>query len=220
MELVAIKGHRPERPDRDEAPQMTDDVWCLAERCWTPTAFSRPSIDDICDIITPFVKISDNHASNIHERLERDDAPQMTNDVLRLVERSEDTPPARPSINNIRSSIIPFVKLDFDDPANTVPQDGDTSTHIPNPSSAYDRLLAGATFRQSFVINGQCDYVSAIAMTHDCRTVASSPRFVGCTFPIAIWDVTSGARTTSLQGHTADISSLAFFNNGSLVSCS
>jgi serine/threonine protein kinase len=55
MELVAIKGHRPERPDGDEAPQMKDDIWRLAERCWAATPSARPSIDDICDIMTPFV---------------------------------------------------------------------------------------------------------------------------------------------------------------------
>jgi hypothetical protein len=43
---------RPERPDADEAPQLTDDVWELAERCWVKDPKARPGINTVCDIIS------------------------------------------------------------------------------------------------------------------------------------------------------------------------
>jgi len=42
---------RPERPDSDEAPQLTDEVWQLVERCWTSNPLSRPISGAICDEI-------------------------------------------------------------------------------------------------------------------------------------------------------------------------
>ena len=42
LELVVDRHVRPEQPDDDEAPRMTDDVWQLAERCWIKDPQSRP----------------------------------------------------------------------------------------------------------------------------------------------------------------------------------
>ena len=52
IELVVNKGIRPERPDADEAPQMTDVLWQLAERCWATKATERPNADVVCDAIS------------------------------------------------------------------------------------------------------------------------------------------------------------------------
>jgi hypothetical protein len=43
---------RPEQPDADEAPQLTDDVWQLAEQCWVKDPKARPDIKTVCDIIS------------------------------------------------------------------------------------------------------------------------------------------------------------------------
>jgi WD40 repeat protein len=77
--MVAIEGHRPERPNRDDAPQLTDDVWRLAERCWAGVAAARPSIDEACDEIAtlsfPVVRSPGNNVVNvarpsIHKRVD------------------------------------------------------------------------------------------------------------------------------------------------------
>jgi hypothetical protein len=47
-----VKQHvRPERPDNCEAPQLTDEVWQLVERCWVSDPRKRPISDTICDDI-------------------------------------------------------------------------------------------------------------------------------------------------------------------------
>jgi hypothetical protein len=42
---------RPERPDVDEAPHITDEIWRLAEHCWASDPLSRPSGSAVCDDI-------------------------------------------------------------------------------------------------------------------------------------------------------------------------
>ncbi|KAJ6489898.1 kinase-like domain-containing protein, partial [Mycena sanguinolenta] len=37
IELVFRIGVRPERPEEDECPRMTDGIWDLSERCWNTT---------------------------------------------------------------------------------------------------------------------------------------------------------------------------------------
>jgi len=53
--LVGNEDIRPERPENDEAPQMTHDIWQLAEDCWQKDPLSRPIIDTVCDRISKFV---------------------------------------------------------------------------------------------------------------------------------------------------------------------
>ena len=50
VELVK-QGNRPERPDQAKAPQLTDALWRLAERCWQKDPASRPNANAICDDI-------------------------------------------------------------------------------------------------------------------------------------------------------------------------
>ena len=52
VELVVNQNIRPDRPDQDEAPQLTDDSWQLAELCWGKDPLSRPNIGTVCDTIS------------------------------------------------------------------------------------------------------------------------------------------------------------------------
>jgi hypothetical protein len=50
-ELVVNQNVRPERPENDEAPQLTDEVWQLMQRSWDGDALSRPTSVTLCDDI-------------------------------------------------------------------------------------------------------------------------------------------------------------------------
>jgi WD40 repeat protein len=63
--MVASEGHRPERPATDEAPQLTDDIWRIAEECWVGTATTRPTIDHVCDSMARFVEVSGNSSISL-----------------------------------------------------------------------------------------------------------------------------------------------------------
>jgi WD40 repeat protein len=47
LALVVDRDVRPERPDTGEAPQLTDDTWALAERCWVKEPRARPNINTV-----------------------------------------------------------------------------------------------------------------------------------------------------------------------------
>ena len=52
IELVVRQDIRPERPDDEDAPQLSDTVWELAERCWVKDPKQRPIASAVCDTIT------------------------------------------------------------------------------------------------------------------------------------------------------------------------
>ena len=43
---------RPERPDHEDAPQLSDGVWELTENCWVKNPASRPTASAVCDILS------------------------------------------------------------------------------------------------------------------------------------------------------------------------
>jgi WD40 repeat protein len=51
-QLVARDDLRPERPFDDEAPQLIDAVWHLAETCWAKSFAERPSANAVCDTLS------------------------------------------------------------------------------------------------------------------------------------------------------------------------
>ncbi|KAJ7142948.1 kinase-like domain-containing protein [Mycena epipterygia] len=76
LEVVFRLGVRPERPDPDDFPKLTDSIWSLAEMCWVKDAKSRPTARHIHDTITNHISAvsmdaeeistptnSDNHTS-------------------------------------------------------------------------------------------------------------------------------------------------------------
>lgn len=48
--LVVERNRRPERPDNEDAPQLTNAVWELAEKCWVEDPERRPTASAVCDI--------------------------------------------------------------------------------------------------------------------------------------------------------------------------
>jgi len=57
-ELVIDQGVRPDHPEDNEAPQLTDGVWRLAKHCWKNDPLARPSISAVCKI---FSQLLDDH---------------------------------------------------------------------------------------------------------------------------------------------------------------
>lgn len=51
VDLVVHRGVRPKRPDRDVAPQLSNQLWELAERCWVKDPRHRPTASVVCDTL-------------------------------------------------------------------------------------------------------------------------------------------------------------------------
>src|ERR1700722_6237117 len=52
IELVVRQDVRPERPDDEDAPQLSDGVWEFAERCWVKNPQYRLTAAAVCDILS------------------------------------------------------------------------------------------------------------------------------------------------------------------------
>ena len=48
IELVVQRNVRPERPDDDDAPQLSDAIWELAKSCWIKEPKERPTAVTLC----------------------------------------------------------------------------------------------------------------------------------------------------------------------------
>ncbi|KAF8139574.1 kinase-like domain-containing protein [Mycena galopus ATCC 62051] len=55
IELVFRLGIRPERPDHDDVPKLSDPLWTLAEQCWLQDPKARPSTGQIHDLIVDVI---------------------------------------------------------------------------------------------------------------------------------------------------------------------
>src|ERR1700733_4638626 len=52
IELVVQRNVRPERPDDDDAPQLSDAIWELAKACWIKEPKERPTAVALCTTIS------------------------------------------------------------------------------------------------------------------------------------------------------------------------
>jgi hypothetical protein len=51
VELVVERNVRPEWPDDEDAPQLSDAIWGLADNCWAKIPKDRPTASAVCDIL-------------------------------------------------------------------------------------------------------------------------------------------------------------------------
>ncbi|KAJ7495014.1 kinase-like domain-containing protein [Mycena latifolia] len=56
VEVVLRMGVRPERPDVQECPRLTDALWELAQSCWTKDPKVRPTARQVHDIVAHLIK--------------------------------------------------------------------------------------------------------------------------------------------------------------------
>ena len=50
--LILERNVRPERPDYEDAPQLSDAVWEVAEKCWMKDPKERPTASTLCDTLS------------------------------------------------------------------------------------------------------------------------------------------------------------------------
>jgi WD40 repeat protein len=61
VELVVKQGVRPERPDDEDAPHLSDAIWDLAENCWVKEPKHRPTAGAVCDAISNLLDLQPSH---------------------------------------------------------------------------------------------------------------------------------------------------------------
>ncbi|KAJ7108319.1 kinase-like domain-containing protein [Mycena epipterygia] len=93
LELVCRLGMRPNRPNADAAPWLTDAMWALAENCWDQDPHARPTAARIHDIISHVI----SEARNTKSRTPRKAAGAMIPE-LRII---QPIPPINPMNVNL-----------------------------------------------------------------------------------------------------------------------
>jgi len=48
---LVLKGTRPERPEKYEAPHLTDEIWKLIEHCWNDDPVQRPFASNVAETL-------------------------------------------------------------------------------------------------------------------------------------------------------------------------
>ncbi|KAJ7080687.1 kinase-like domain-containing protein [Mycena epipterygia] len=73
VEVVFRLDGRPNRPEPNDLPKLTDAVWSLAETCWAKDPKSRPSAHYIHDTITNLISVMPRDAGNLSTQKKTDD---------------------------------------------------------------------------------------------------------------------------------------------------
>ena len=47
-----VRDVRPERPDDEDAPHLSDEIWELAEKCWVKEPKDRPTASAVCNTLS------------------------------------------------------------------------------------------------------------------------------------------------------------------------
>ncbi|KAJ7081005.1 kinase-like domain-containing protein [Mycena epipterygia] len=71
VEVVLRMDVRPERPDAEDVPRLTDSLWDLAQRCWMRDPKARPSARQIHDTVAHLIK-------DLHRRTAQARSPSMS----------------------------------------------------------------------------------------------------------------------------------------------
>jgi len=56
IDLVVRQDHRPERPSMEDAPNLSTEIWELAEKCWVKDPKKRPVAGVVTDTITSLLE--------------------------------------------------------------------------------------------------------------------------------------------------------------------
>lgn len=67
VELVVKQDVRPDKPDDEDVPILTDAIWELAEKCWVKDSEKRPIASTLCDLISHLLETHANTTQSVPE---------------------------------------------------------------------------------------------------------------------------------------------------------
>lgn len=228
IDLVIERNIRPERPDDENSPQLSDPVWELAESCWVQDPKRRPSACALCDTLSHLVDTTATTPSL---------APSHSASI------PSSTPPT-PRLQVSVSLSLPSTGLPpFTSPLHpTVKHRADRSLSPPaNLASAF-RSVNCAAFSPNgkYVISGSSDGAIMVWDAQTGNTALGPLRHSGSVFcvsfsldggriasgsldkTIMVWDAVTGKVVRGpFRGHTSGIQSVNFSPDGKqFASCS
>lgn len=227
--LVSEQNLRPERPDEENAPGLTDRIWQLAEQCWMQDPKDRPKARLICDTIEGVINSSSASSPLSAGKLAALPTPTPTPSLT----TSSPAPSVASSSRSLRVPSVPVAKwagsimsmlgssqskvpklIQYTSPITSVAFSPDGSRIL---SCSRDRTIVCWDSRTGLMVLGPLK-----AHTDWVRSVAYSPdgkRFVSASDDktIIIWEASGDIIVGPLEGHVGCVKCVAFSADGSRI---
>lgn len=187
---------RPERPYDDEAPQLTDAVWHLAENCWTKSPTARPSANAICDTIASLL----NGSRGANTPL----LPPSPTLSIRVDRRLRPTPTTVPHIPD--ASLLPVRNPQSQSISNDL-------LHI-RPGADTPSPLENTTAHILFLrFTGHTNSINSAVFSPDGKRIAS----VSEDMTLRIWNAQSGKAVVQPIRHAGPVHAVSFSPDGKRI---
>ena len=234
IELVVNQNIRPERPDGDEAPQLTDDSWQLAELCWKKDPLSRPNIGTVRDMMSRLLDSNPNQrVMKVSALIPGKSSSALCPHALFLCQsQGTATPPVilrhpevpvpdlHVSLSPSESHPGPYAfreecRLEgHKHPVYAVAFSPDGKQIV---SGSWDRtILVWDWGTQKVILGpllGHTSYVGCLAYSPDDQRIASG----SADKSVMVWDARSGETLHRLTKHTQVVTSVAFSPDGRMI---
>jgi len=210
IELVVEQNVRPERPDDEDAPQLSDALWELVEKCWVKDPKSRPTANAVCNTlsdllhtaaITPLTPLSSpSHPVTFPQSLTQPDSrvqAPLSRPLLPLLNTSpivKTTTGAQPISNPI--SLDPIRQLVG-------------TSYFP----AYDSLPRSLSSSPDLTLRRHTAWLFCAAFSSNNKYIASGSD----SGTLIVWDAETGNVTLEACKHSARLSCVAFSPNSKQI---
>ena len=204
IELVVQRNVRPERPDDEDAPQLSDAVWELVMACWVKEPKDRPTALALCTTVSHLLETTPI------ARPTQDDSPSLPLETLFIALPTPNTSHVRPSTP----------------PPNLIIRGHTDKVHCATFSLDGKQIVSASQDRTVQVWNAQTgnrvlgplkmhmDVVFCVAFSPNSRQIASGSR----DGIIMVWHALTGKVITGpLKGHTDSIIFVCFSPDGKRI---
>lgn len=206
LPLVVERNVRPERPDGDNAPQLSDTIWELAKKCWVKDPKCRPSATAVCDTLS--------HLLSTSATARPASTPSFTLPVV---------PP--PSAHPLHGPITPSPDRSLSPPRNLTLRHT-SAVHCTTFSPDGEYIISGCGDNAIMVwdaktgilalgpLNTHTNRVNCVAFSPDGKRIASG----SFDLTILVWDAVTGKVVAgAFKGHTSIILSVSFSPDGKRI---
>jgi WD40 repeat protein len=194
VELVVVRDFRPERPDVEDAPLLSDAVWELAGKCWVKDPKHRLTAMAVCDTISCLLNT----------------VTQTTGQPISSPPHSINLPQPAPQLHTLDQATPTLAHALT--PLHSVLHNTSNARHMPDASSSRNVILAGSKPLppipiKNMTCRGHTNWVYSAAFSPDGKYIVSGS--VDCT--IIIWDAQRGdIFLEPHKMHTEGVASVAF----------